>query len=270
MAVTKARSNAVAEAAKGDLTVGSGTNASAVLTVGTTNQTILADSTQTTGVKWGASPQSLMTATGDTLYASGANTPAKLAIGSTGQVLTVSGGIPAWSTPSGGAPSWSLLSTTSTNTSTTAVTISGLSGYNQFMIRFAGIGATAGTNFSMTFNGVDTGSKYFHTGANLIGTASFNSNLFTTNGTSAGDSLDMGGINTSGTLLNGYMFLQGGNGSGLKVGHYVIGANNNSAGSTYRWRAFTFDTASVISSLTLTQGSGSLNAGNIYIYGSVN
>ena len=39
-------------------------------------------------------------ATGDTLYASASNTLAKLPIGSSGQVLTVSGGIPSWTSPS--------------------------------------------------------------------------------------------------------------------------------------------------------------------------
>lgn len=41
--------------------------------------------------------------TGDLLYASAANTLSKLAIGTTGQSLTVSGGIPAWTTASSGA-----------------------------------------------------------------------------------------------------------------------------------------------------------------------
>jgi len=40
--------------------------------------------------------------TGDLVYASGTDTLAKRSIGTTGQVLTVSGGVPAWSTPSGG------------------------------------------------------------------------------------------------------------------------------------------------------------------------
>ena len=57
MAETKARSNAVAKAAKGDLTVGSGTNTSAVLAVGTIGQTLVADSTASTGLKW-ATPAS--------------------------------------------------------------------------------------------------------------------------------------------------------------------------------------------------------------------
>jgi hypothetical protein len=37
--------------------------------------------------------------TGDLVYASGADTLAKRSIGTTGQVLTVSGGVPSWSTP---------------------------------------------------------------------------------------------------------------------------------------------------------------------------
>lgn len=52
MAVTKARSNAVAKAAKGDLSVGSGTNASSILAVGTDAQILVADSTASTGLKW--------------------------------------------------------------------------------------------------------------------------------------------------------------------------------------------------------------------------
>ena len=44
----------------------------------------------------------LLTTTGDTYYASAAGTPARLGIGSTGNVLTVSGGVPAWSAPAGG------------------------------------------------------------------------------------------------------------------------------------------------------------------------
>lgn len=40
----------------------------------------------------------LLTTTGDTIYASGASTPARLGIGTSGQVLTVSGGVPAWTT----------------------------------------------------------------------------------------------------------------------------------------------------------------------------
>lgn len=52
--MTKARSNAVANAAKGDLTVGNGTNLSGVLAVGSNGDTIVADSSTATGLRYQA------------------------------------------------------------------------------------------------------------------------------------------------------------------------------------------------------------------------
>jgi hypothetical protein len=67
----------------------------------------------------------LLTTTGDTYYASAAGTPARLGIGSTGNVLTVSGGVPAWSAPAGGGKVLQVVgsstSTTVTNTAGTQV-----------------------------------------------------------------------------------------------------------------------------------------------------
>jgi hypothetical protein len=52
--MTKAKSNATANAAKGDLTVGSGTNLSSVLGVGSNGDTIVADSSTSTGLRYTA------------------------------------------------------------------------------------------------------------------------------------------------------------------------------------------------------------------------
>jgi hypothetical protein len=50
--MTKARSNAVANAAKGDLTVGNGTDLSGILAVGSNGDTLVADSSTSTGLRY--------------------------------------------------------------------------------------------------------------------------------------------------------------------------------------------------------------------------
>jgi hypothetical protein len=61
MPITKASSNAVAPAAKGDLVVGNATNDSGVLAVGTTDQVLTVDSTTATGLKWATASAGGMT-----------------------------------------------------------------------------------------------------------------------------------------------------------------------------------------------------------------
>ena len=71
----------------------------------------------------------LTTTTGDIIYASAANTPARLGIGSTGNVLTVSGGVPAWSAPAAGGKVLQVVSavySTSTGITTTSYADTGL------------------------------------------------------------------------------------------------------------------------------------------------
>ena len=79
----------LATTAKGDLLIGTGSGTAAVLPIGTTNQTMIVDSTTTTGFKFASSAQSLMSAKGSMLAASAANTPAELPIGTTNQTIIV-------------------------------------------------------------------------------------------------------------------------------------------------------------------------------------
>ena len=79
----------LATTAKGDVLVGTGSGTAAVLPIGTTNQTIIVDSTTTTGVKYANGSVATLTAKGDILVASAANTPNRLPIGTTNQTLIV-------------------------------------------------------------------------------------------------------------------------------------------------------------------------------------
>ena len=74
----------------------------------------------------GAIPKTLLTTTGDIIYASAANTPARLGIGTASQVLSVSGGVPAWTTPSGGG-GYTLLAT-ATPSAATSLSFGSISG----------------------------------------------------------------------------------------------------------------------------------------------
>jgi hypothetical protein len=56
--MTKARSNATAEAAKGDLRAGTGTNLSGILAVGSNGDTLVADSSASTGLRY--NPQNVL------------------------------------------------------------------------------------------------------------------------------------------------------------------------------------------------------------------
>ena len=72
--------------------------------ISTNNFSLLGDSAQALGLKWGASATSTLTSAGDLLVASGANTLSRLARGSDNQVLKMNGTSLNWE--SAGATGW--------------------------------------------------------------------------------------------------------------------------------------------------------------------
>jgi hypothetical protein len=101
---------------------------------GTTGQVLKKATNTDMDFVWSADSAGMtnpMTTTGDTIYSSSGSTPARLGIGSTGQVLTVSGGVPTWSTPAGGGGKVLQVvqgtSSTATSIASTTFTDSGLS-----------------------------------------------------------------------------------------------------------------------------------------------
>ena len=89
------------------------------------------------------------------IYASATNTLSKLGIGSTGQVLTVSGGIPTWSTPATSVSSFetSLSGLTPSTATTGAVTLAGT------------LGATSGGTSQSTYT---TGDILYASASNTL------------------------------------------------------------------------------------------------------
>ena len=211
-------------------------------------------------------------AKGDLVAGTGADAFSRLAVGTNNHVLTADSAEATglkWAAPVSAAPTWTLLSTTAT-TSGASISITGLSGYNQFLIRFSGISSNSNADsYFLQFNTVTTGNKYVQMGENFNGAAAFSTNFPASTASAAGNSIDIAGASQATNTLSGYLFLQGGNSANLKVGHFVIGANDSAANSLHRWKAFVYDDTNVISSVQIGANFGNFDAGSIIIYGSV-
>lgn len=72
--MTKARSNSIAPAAKGELQVGNGSLTSGILSVGSNDQVLTADSSASTGLKWATPSSGSLTLLSTTNIASGSST----------------------------------------------------------------------------------------------------------------------------------------------------------------------------------------------------
>jgi hypothetical protein len=136
------------------------------------------------------------TTLGDIEYrSSSANTNTRLGIGTTGQVLTVSGGVPAWTTISSGGIT---LISEQTASSSTGIDFTSISGdYKQLLLVWTGINHSAGsTNFTIRFN-ADSGSNYYTMGLFLEGSsASYNGGGNTSlNGSPFGNGVTQTGLN---------------------------------------------------------------------------
>ena len=212
----------------------------------------------------------LLTTTGDIMYASSASNPARLGIGTASQLLTVNSGAtaPEWATISTGS-NWSLLNAGGTSlTGATTITVSGISAKDKIMILIQNASSvnTAAT-FGVRLN-TDTGSNYtIHGIENEILSTYNNNNFYNISSTST--SIPIGKMGTNNTQeVSGFCLLTGCNAAGVKV--------FNSAGSGGKFgnnqKQFIgggfYNSATVISSISLFSDNGNFDAGTVFVYAS--
>jgi hypothetical protein len=201
------------------------------------------------------------TTLGDIEYRSStANTNTRLAIGTTGQVLTVSGGVPAWTTVASG--SMTLLETlTLTGASVTSSTIAGT--YNDLYIVIRNFRpATDGQYLNMRVNG-DSGTRYSNTSLNVssLSNQSFGDTSFRPVTMDADD----GASNMTGII----QIFDYANTSTWKMTNYQAFVNGATTPTNWSYIAGRgiYNQTSAITTITLLTNSGNITSGSALIYG---
>jgi hypothetical protein len=214
------------------------------------------------------------TTLGDIEYRSAtANTNTRLPIGSTGNVLTVSGGVPAWSAPSSSVANYSLLNTGGTAlTGASTITVSGISGMGKLMILIHGASMASASGTVRVRLNADSGSNYGGIGNQVELLTSYNVAFWGSTNALTDASFLVGAMGpAAGDTVNAEILLDGCNSAGNKIYRFSGGGGTGSAsagaGPTWRWGGGRYTGTSTISSISLV-GATNFDAGTVYVFGS--
>jgi hypothetical protein len=250
-------------AAKGDIVIGTANDTPSVLTAGTNETRLVADSGEATGLKYVADTTNYaIAAKGDLLVGTAADTLAPLTVGTNGDILvadsTETTGLK-WVTPTGGGQT--LISTTTLSTGTTTISAT-LTSYEHIFIVLKMVQASTDTNIRMRLSG-DTGSNYninrvLSQGSSASGQSTINASAFLLDaiGTSANvraafqGTINVWRVNdTNEHLVETRLRQADGSDYGNSLG---VGVHDSSA---------------VVSSITFFLDAGTFSAGTVYLYG---
>lgn len=213
----------------------------------------------------------ILTTKGDIYAATAAATPARLGVGANATVLTADSAEATglkWATPSATGDNWTLLNAGGTAlTGATTVTVSGISGKDKIMILVqAASSASSNIDINWRLNG-DTASNYYRYGIELASPSTYSSGSLTSYG-GATDRVRLGTMGTNaGAAVSGYVLLTGCNNSGVKM-FQSAGAGTPGGGVDqvmYHFGGY-YNSATVISSISIVSNSGNLDAGTVFVY----
>ena len=218
----------------------------------------------------GAINPTTIDAKGDLIGGTADNAFARLAVGANDTVLTADSTAATglkWAAAGGANKSYSLLSTTSLTG--TSVTVSGLSGYDNFQIIIdQAICGTTSNQFFFRFSG-DTGSNYIWGGGFNFNGSTYDQANMGNSQTAGSNQLLFGRTgNASNGNLSGGIFVTGGNNTtGTKA---IIVQSTSQGGGTLGGQMFSnaiWNNTAVISTITFKSAGATFTAGTMRIYG---
>lgn len=210
-------------------------------------------------------------AKGDLVAGTGADTFARLGVGANNTVLTADSSTSTglkWATVNA-VKNYALINTPSGTalTGSATITISSLSGYDDYLILFRGASsASASSQIQLRFNS-DSGNNYYGAGFYITGASTYAATNFQGFQDNGGNRLDLMTLrNSAAALGHGTVRVSGANTSGLKVFTFAGGSDNGNDGTLRVGQGY-WNNSATISSISIISDTGNFDAGTIYIYG---
>ena len=174
-----------------------------------------------------------------------------------------------WVAPAGGGANWSLLNAGGTAlTGAQTITVSGISAKDKIMVLVqSASSANASSIITLRLN-TDTGANYNYFGQFIQTEAAYNDDNFRATAGTGETFIPFAKMSGSATsLVSGAAILSGCNSSGVKQFQILGGASagGNSDTNMYNTMGY-YDSATVISSISLFSSSGNFDAGTVYVY----
>lgn len=188
-------------------------------------------------------------------------------VGSSGQVLTSNGAgaLPTFQS----LPTWTLANAGGTAlTGAATITVSGLSNVNSIMVIVeAASSASAQSAIGIRLN-TDTGNNYYRFGSQIIAVNPYSTATVTNSQSGATDFVRLIGMSTNaGSTGSGTFFVTGCNTSGVKIFQSQGGANaSTGTDQVINIYGGYYNSASVITSVSVFSNVGNFDAGTVYVY----
>ena len=252
----------------GDIDYYTSSTAKARVAIGTAGQ-VLKVNAGGTAPEWATTAdQTPLTTKGDLFTFDTAD--ARLGVGANGTVLTANSSEATgleWAAPAAAGSSFSLLSTSTTNTGT-EYSITGLSGYDKFMVVYNDVSSSSGARFEMRLNNDSTASgQYRYWGADAYA-ASGSTGVFFPFFSQATAYIPLGVTINAADIINGGFLITGANSTGFKQIQTTNAVSAVSGADSYVLTGL-YEGGSVISSIQFRCSAGAFDAGTLRIYGSV-